>query len=170
MSIEKKTLIPRVGVASLSSPLEVGADRAPQAACDAAALLQAAGCQVVELGAIDRPEKSSAAGRKLAESHVHAVVLVAASWFEDYLVFDLFEECPVPLLLWSLPGMETGALCGVQQLTACLKQLGTPIGPCTDDWIRRTARSRPMRFLKRRRSPIACGGCGSDWPVITSAA
>ncbi len=126
MSIEKKTLIPRVGVASLSSPLEVGADRAPQAACDAAALLQAAGCQVVELGAIDRPEKSSAAGRKLAESHVHAVVLVAASWFEDYLVFDLFEECPVPLLLWSLPGMETGALCGVQQLTACLKQLGAP--------------------------------------------
>ena len=33
---------------------------------------------------------------------------------------------PGPLLLWSLPGMETGALCGVQQLTACLKQLGTP--------------------------------------------
>ena len=96
MSIQKKTLIPRIGVASLCSPLEVGADRAPQAACDAAALFQAAGCQVVELGAIDRPEKSSAAGRKVAESHVHAVVLVAASWFEDYLVFDLLEECRGP--------------------------------------------------------------------------
>jgi L-fucose isomerase-like protein len=125
MSIQK-TLIPRVGVASLCSPLEVGADRAPQAAGDAARLLRGAGCQVVELGTIDLPEKSSAAGRELAEAHVYAVVLAAASWFEDYLAFDLWEECPVPLLLWSLPGMETGALCGVQQLTACLKQLGTP--------------------------------------------
>ena len=126
MSIQKKTLIPRIGVAALSSPLEVGANGAPQAVHDAARLFRAAGCQVVELGAIDRPEKSAAAGRELAEAHVQAVVLVAASWFEDYLVFDLLEECPVPLLLWSLPGMETGALCGVQQLTACLKQLGAP--------------------------------------------
>ena len=109
MSIEKKALIPRVGVASLCSPLEVGADRAPKAADDLAMLLQAAGCEVVELGPIDQPDKSAAGGRKLAESHVHAVVFVATSWFEDYLVFDLLEECPVPVLLWSLPGMETGA-------------------------------------------------------------
>jgi L-fucose isomerase-like protein len=126
MSIDQKTLLPRIGVASLCSPLEVGADRAPQVAGDAAALFQTAGCEVVALGAIDRPEKAAAAGRSLAEAHAHAVVLVAASWFEDYLAFDLWEECRVPLLLWSLPGMETGALCGVQQLTACLKQLGTP--------------------------------------------
>lgn len=126
MSIQKRALIPRVGVASLCSPLEVGADRAPQAAADLAKRLQAAGCEVIELGPADRPERAVAAGRKMAEEHVHAVALVATSWFEDYLVFDLLEECGVPLLLWSLPGMETGALCGVQQLTACLKQLGTP--------------------------------------------
>ena len=110
MSNKKRALIPRVGVASLCSPLEVGADRAPKAADDLAHLLRAAGCQVVKLGTIDQPDKSAAAGRKLAESHVHAAVFVAASWFEDYLVFDLLEECPVPVLLWSLPGMET-ALC-----------------------------------------------------------
>ena len=39
MSIEKRALIPRVGVASLCSPLEVGADRAPQAAVDLAQIL-----------------------------------------------------------------------------------------------------------------------------------
>ena len=148
MSIQKKTLIPRIGVASLCSPLEVGADRAPQAACDAAALFQAAGCQVVELGAIDRPEKSSAAGREVAESHVHAVVLVAASWFEDYLVFDLLEECRVPLLLWSLPGMETGALCGVQQLTACLKQLGAPYQAAYGRLDSPDCRKRAFAFLR----------------------
>jgi L-fucose isomerase-like protein len=126
MSIENHALVPRVGVGSLCSPLEVGADRAPQAATNLAHLLRAAGCEVIELSAVDRPEKAAAAGRKAAEAHVHAMALVATSWFEDYLVFDLLEECGVPSLLWSLPGMETGALCGVQQLAACLKQLSTP--------------------------------------------
>jgi L-fucose isomerase-like protein len=121
----EKRLIPRVAVGSLSSPLEVGADRAPQAAAELADLLARLGCEVVNLGAVLTPDRSVKAGRLAAESHVHAVVLVSTSWFEDYLVFDLLEECSVPLLLWSLPGMETGALCGIQQLTACLKQLGT---------------------------------------------
>lgn len=126
MSIQERALIPRVGVVSVCSPLEVGADRAPQAAADLAKLLRAVGCEVVELGPADRPERSVTAGRKMAEAHVHAVALVSTSWFEDYLVFDLQEECGVPLLLWSLPGMETGALCGIQQLTACLKPMGVP--------------------------------------------
>ena len=125
MSIQKKTLIPRIGVASLSSPLEVGADRAPRQPADLRRLLQSRRLRARRAGA-DRPARKvgSGRGRKLAESHVHAVVLVAASWFEDYLVFDLLEECPVPLLLWSLPGMETVALCGVQQLTGLSETTG----------------------------------------------
>ena len=111
---------------SLCSPLEVGANRAPKAAQDLARFLKSAGCDVIELGPVDTPDKSLAAGRTLAENHVHAVVLAAASWFEDYLVLDLLEEFNVPVLLWSLPGMETGALCGTQQLTAYLKQLDKP--------------------------------------------
>ena len=31
-----------------------------------------------------------------------------------------------PLLFWPLPGMETGALCGAQQITCYLKQLEHP--------------------------------------------
>ena len=119
-------LTPQIGVASLSSPLEVGAHRAPKAADDLAKLLKGAGCEVSNLGSLDDPGKSVAAGRKLAESHVHAVAFVTTSWYEDYLALDLLEECSLPVLLWSLPGMETGALCGSQQLTAYLKQLGVP--------------------------------------------
>lgn len=119
-------LTPQVGVAALASPLEVGADRAPQAEAELAATLEAAGCAVVRAGVVDQADKAAAAGRAFAEAHVHAIACVAASWFEDYLVLDLLEECPMPVLLWSLPGMETGALCGVQQLTALLVQLGRP--------------------------------------------
>jgi len=81
---------------------------------------------VVELGPVDSPVRASAAGRLLAEQHVHAAAFAAASWFEDYLILDLLEECSLPVLLWALPGMETGALCGCQQLTAFLQQLATP--------------------------------------------
>ena len=126
MTTSNQPLVPRVAVGSLCSPLEVGANRAPKAAQDLSRRLKEAGCEVLELGPVDTPDKSVAAGRKMAEQHVQAVALVAASWFEDYLVLDLLEECSVPVLLWSLPGMETGALCGSQQLTAYLKQLEKP--------------------------------------------
>ncbi|MCC6127163.1 MAG: hypothetical protein IT426_19550 [Pirellulales bacterium] len=144
----EKRLIPRVAVGALSSPLEVGADRAPQAAADLADLLESLGCEVVRLGAVLNPDLAAEAGRRMAESHVHAAAMVAVSWFEDYLVFDLVEECPVPLLLWSLPGMETGALCGIQQLTACLKQLGAPYRAVFGQFDLPDCRERAMAFLR----------------------
>lgn len=125
-SPQDTALTPHVGVASLSSPLEVGADQAPGAARRLAKLLGKAGCAVVPLGAIGSADQAAAAGRKCAEQHVDAIACAAVSWFEDYLVLDLLEECSAPILLWSLPGMETGALCGTQQLTCFLKQLGRP--------------------------------------------
>ena len=126
MAEQRKALVPRVGVGSLSSPLEIGADRAPAAAGDLARLLTAAGCEVVQIGPVGEADQAVTAGRKLAESHVDAVAFAAVSWYEDYLAIDLLEQCSAPVLLWSLPGMETGALCGSQQLTCYLKQLGHP--------------------------------------------
>ena len=106
--------------------MKSGPTCARKAAEDLAKLLQDAGCEVISLGSVNHPDLAAAAGRKTAEHHLHAVAFASASWFEDYLVLDLLEEFPVPVLLWSLPGMETGALCGTQQLTAYLKQLGVP--------------------------------------------
>lgn len=121
-----RPLKPRVGVAGLSSPLEVGADQAPLAAAGLSQCLREAGYETVEVGALGSADDAVAAGRRLAEEHVDAVACAVASWYEDYLVLDLLEECPAPILLWSLPGMETGALCGTQQLTCFLKQLERP--------------------------------------------
>src|SRR5512140_1769793 len=121
-----KKLMPRVGVGAVSSPMEVGADRAPQAAEDLASLLERSGCEVVRLDSIGTTEAAVSAGLRATEAHVDALALAAASWYEDYLVLDLLEECDVPVLFWSLPGMETGALCGTQQVTCYLKQLDKP--------------------------------------------
>ena len=89
-------------------PLKSGPTCARKAAEDLAKLLQDAGCEVISLGSVNHPDLAAAAGRKTAEHHLHAVAFASASWFEDYLVLDLLEEFPVPVLLWSLPGMETG--------------------------------------------------------------
>lgn len=116
----------KVAVCGLCSPLEVGAGEAPAHAAALARMLAAHGCEVVALGVVDTPAAAAAAGRRCAEAHVDAIAAVAASWFEDYLVLDLLEEWSAPLLLWSTVGMETGALCGMQQLTCFLQQLGRP--------------------------------------------
>lgn len=158
MSARTNVLAPRVGVAAFCSPLEVGADRAGQSARDLAAILERAGCAVVQAGVVDGPDKAAGAGRAFAESHVHAVACAAASWFEDYLAVDLLEECAAPALLWSLPGMETGALCGVQQLTTLLAQLEHPFravfGPLGSAEAQRQAqvflRAAALRYRLRR--------------------
>jgi len=126
MTKQQQALCPRVGVAALSSPLEVGAERGPGGAEALARQLSEAGCECVPLGVVDTPDAAAAAGRRLAEEHVDAVAFAVACWFEDYLVLDLLEECSLPVLLRPLPGMETGALCGTQQLTCCLRQLDVP--------------------------------------------
>jgi len=132
---------------------------------DLAHVLQQAGCQVVECAVVDDADKAVALGRKLAEKHVHALAGVAPCWFEDYLVVDLLEECPVPLLLWSLPGMETGALCGVQQLTFLLSRLGAPFRCVYGPMDRKDPRQQAERFLRAaalhyrlRRARVGMGG------------
>ena len=53
MPAKLNALVPRVGVASLCSPLEVGADRAPWAADELARVLKGMGCEAIELGSVE---------------------------------------------------------------------------------------------------------------------
>lgn len=164
MNTALSMLRPKVAVGALASPLEVGAERAPQAAADLAAVLHQAGCEVVPLGAVVTADAAVAAGRQLAGIGVDALALAPASWFEDYLVLDLLEECPLPVALWPLPGMETGALCGTQQLTCILRQFGVPFeagfgpieaGPNLDQALRFVRAAALHRRLRRARIGLA---------------
>ncbi|NLS79910.1 MAG: hypothetical protein GXY76_21930 [Chloroflexi bacterium] len=118
----------RLGLAVAASPLEVGAGDAPRLLAelrDALAALGGLECCLAP-GPLSDPNAAVAAGRFFYDQRVDALCVVAASWFEDYLVLDLLEECPAPLILWARPGMQTGALCGTQQLGLMLKALGQP--------------------------------------------
>jgi hypothetical protein len=109
----------RLGLIAVASPLEVGAGDAPALLAQLEAAFHAedqppidiVGCRVVTSSAA-----AVEAGRAFYDGRADAVVAIAASWFEDYLVLDLLEECPIPVVAWARPGMETGSLCGMQQL------------------------------------------------------
>jgi len=120
----------RLGIVAVASPLEVGAGEAPALQERLRAALAGLGPERLELvpfgSPVVDPDSAVAAGRFFYAQRVDALCAVAASWFEDYLLVDLLEECPVPLIAWARPGMETGSLCGMQQLGFMLKALGFP--------------------------------------------
>jgi L-fucose isomerase-like protein len=120
----------RLGLAVVASPLEVGADEAPVLQEKAASALREEGGDRLDLcvsgGVVSSVRDAVAAGRQFYDRRVDAVCVVAASWFEDYLVLDMLEECDAPIFGWAMPGMETGSLCGMQQLGFILRQLGRP--------------------------------------------
>jgi L-fucose isomerase-like protein len=118
----------RIGVTAVASPLEVGAE-------DASTLLQQLARRlgeepdvevVVSPGPVVDASTAVVAGMHFYQERIDALCVVAASWYEDYLVLDLLEECPAPVVAWARPGMETGSLCGMQQLVYTLKALDHP--------------------------------------------
>ncbi len=124
----------RLGLIVVASPLEVGADQGP-------ALLKrgrgAFGEMGMEICPYETPvtnvREAISAGKYLYERRVRALCVLAVSWFEDYLMLDMLEECDVPVVLWARPGMETGSLCGTQQLGFVLNQLSRPYKMLYDD-------------------------------------
>lgn len=125
----------RIGLAIVASPLEIGADNAPILLGESLNILSK--YQNLDIHAYQKPVNSTQnaieAGKAFYDKRVHAICVISASWFEDYLVLDMLEECDVPVIVLGLSGMETGSLCGTQQLGYMLKQLSKPYKLIYDD-------------------------------------
>ena len=127
--VEEPTKNPvRLGIGTVANPLEVGAGQSPMLLDQLHSAFTSSSFKKLETfrapQPVGDPQSACQAGRYFYEHRVDAICVLSASWFEDYLVLDMLEECDVPLILWSRPGMETGSLCGMQQLGYILKQLG----------------------------------------------
>ena len=156
----------RLGLVVVTSPLEVWADQAPELLARAREVLGGADAELYPYetpvtGVLDAIK----AGRYFYECRVHAICAVAASWFEDYLVLDMLEECDVPVMLLARPGMETGSLCGTQQLGFLLKQLSKPYKMLYDELDSPLARRKLSSFasaaaLKYRLRRVRIGYVG----------
>jgi L-fucose isomerase-like protein len=144
----KRSLIPKIAVIALSSPLEVGAGNARQKLIELGTALKENKCDLVLSATISTHQESATIGRQLAGLFPDMVVFLPVCWFEDYLVTDFLEECKAPLLLWALPGMETGSLCGCQQLGAFLKYLGHPFFHVFGEVVDRKIIAEALKYFR----------------------
>ncbi len=123
----KKDMNIRLGIISVASPLEVGADQASIILNQLKSELTRQYNNItIYTYTVTKPQDAINAGQIFYNERVELICVIAASWFEDYLVLDMLEECDVPVILWGIPGMETGSLCGTQQLGFILKQTEKP--------------------------------------------
>lgn len=115
---------PAVGLVVVSSPLEVGANRADDVLEKAAIMIRSMGINIIDAVTVDTPQKARNTGKNLRNCDV--LIAVAATWCEDYLVQDILAEIgsPTPVIAWGLPGLHTGSLCGTHQLCSVLKEIG----------------------------------------------
>ena len=118
---------PKVGLVVTYAPLEVGWEDAPRLLEAAAAALRQL---PFELHAVDKPVSDLAsaleASDALAAARIDAVIWLAATWAFDSMAIEFLRRCRVPLIAWGTPGMETGSLCGSQQLVEVLTELALP--------------------------------------------
>lgn len=118
---------PRLGLVVTYAPLEVGWDRAPQLIEEAH---RALGALPMDLAVFEKPVFDVAtaleAACDLAHARVDAVVWLAATWAFDSVALEFLRACPVPPIAWGVPAMETGSVCGSQQLVEVLTELGRP--------------------------------------------
>jgi len=140
----------RLGIVTVSNPLEVGAGQSPVLLDQLQVAFTAAGFRQLEIlrppQPVTDPTSAFHTGSYFREHRADAICVLAASWFEDYLVLDMLEECDVPLITWARPGMETGSLCGMQQLGYILKQLGKPYCFVFDEVGARVSLSRAWQY------------------------
>jgi len=142
----------KLGLITVASPLEVGADKAGYVLSALAERLAEGAWDGLEVLPFKTPlldpEKAREAGEYFRREGVAAVCCAATSWFEDYLVLDMLEEWGCPLILWALPGMETGSLCGMQQLAYMLKVLEVPLCFIFDEIASQDALNKALAYAK----------------------
>ena len=131
------TAPPRIGLIVTYAPLEVGCEEAPALMARAQEALEALPLTVIPAPTpvFDIPSMLEAA-QALAAADLDAVIWLAATWAHDSLALDFLRTCPAPLLAWGVPGIETGSLCGSQQLLSVLAELDRPrafVHGATDD-------------------------------------
>ena len=115
---------PHIGLVSAYAPLEVGWKEAPKLLREAKQRFSKLGLKVT---AVNKPVFDLATGAKAAElfrkADVDVIVWVAATWSFDHVPVDVASRVGVPLVAWGIPGVETGSLCGSQQLVSVLTEI-----------------------------------------------
>lgn len=118
-------MIPVIGLVALAGQLEVGFDKSIPILNNVENQLTERGLSVIKSETVmfdARTVKNTVEYLKNKDFDVLCVCV--ATWSEDHHLLDLLDYYDKPVILWAFPAVDTGSLCGVQQICCVLKELG----------------------------------------------
>jgi len=117
-------LKPKIGLAVIYHPYEEGAEEAPKLMTKTKHILDSLGLEVVPNdNPVHDSKTATKAGNRFRDARVDLMCLPLATWSSDYVVLDMLEQRDAPVITWAFPGVNTGSLCGCQQIDCVLREL-----------------------------------------------
>ena len=118
-------MIPVIGLAGMAGEYEVGFGDAPLLLKGCEEQLRKLGFDIITSPNVMCDSKSvSRSVEDLKKRDFDVLCICVTTWSEDHHLLDLMEHFDKPLILWAFPAVDTGSLCGVQQICCVLKELG----------------------------------------------
>jgi len=117
-------LQPIIGLVSLAGEFEVGFYKTPVLLKIAGENLRKADFKIVKSDTVMYNSKTmKVVVNDLKEKEIDILCVCVGTWSEDHHLLDLLEYIKKPVILWAFPAVDTGSLCGVQQICCVLKEL-----------------------------------------------
>ncbi len=119
--------LPHLGLVVSAHPNEVGFAKAAELRSAAMAWMSRKPWRMTvfekELTDVHLADEAAAL---LRQAEIDGLVFMMATWSDDSPAVRLALKLDVPCLTWAIRGIETGSLCGTQQLGMVLGELGVP--------------------------------------------
>jgi hypothetical protein len=117
--------MPRLGLATLVSPYEVGMEKSERLHRNLAKLLSDRDMTVIRANStVDSDEAGSRAGRLFAEEEVDAICLLYGTYADDTFATSILEHSDAPTIVWGTNDYDSASIAGAQQLSSVLTELG----------------------------------------------
>ncbi|MCM8817247.1 MAG: hypothetical protein NC913_07040 [Candidatus Omnitrophica bacterium] len=116
----------KIGFFVIRSKFEIGAERGELLLSQAREELKKRIDVYVFEEVVDNKETLEKAIKFFKSKDICNFCVLLATWSDDSLILDLLSEIKLPVIVWSIPGIHYGSLCGGQQICCVLKELGIP--------------------------------------------
>ena len=118
-------LQPKIGLATIMSPYEVGGDASETQHTRAVKLLEELGVTVCSADRIvDSDDDGIRVGRQFKGLELDAICLLFGTYANDTFATSLIEECSEPPIIWGTNQFDTGSIAGAQQVSEVLSEMG----------------------------------------------
>ena len=114
----------QIAAIAMAGQYEVGFAETPAQFRQTVAALEARGIRVLDGWLVYDIETLAQARARLEGQSFCALLVCVGTWSEDHHLLELMHAHPKPVILHAYPGVETGSLCGVQQIGSVFRDIG----------------------------------------------